>query len=100
MTSFSDTFPDTAILAVLGDDIEHINGGGGSTMLKGEFEFKYLEEEIGDMIDIVYPVAEVNTLDAKPVDKHSRIKVSGVTYKLLKKRPVNVGKVQLVLRSI
>lgn len=100
MASFTNTFPDAAILAVLGDDITHIKSGGGSVILKGEFEFKYLEEEIGDQIDIIYPVVELNNSDAKDINKKSRIKVDGNTYKLLKKRPINAGKTQVVLRSV
>jgi len=100
MASFTDTFPDTEILTVLGDDIEHIKSGGGSEILKGEFEFKFLEEEAGDQIDIIFPVVELNNDDAKSITRRSRIKVSGITYKILKKRPINVGKMQVILRSV
>ena len=100
MASFSSTFPDNNILAILGDDISHIEPGGGTTTLKGEFEFKYLEDELGDQVDIIYPVAEIGNSDAKVIStRDSRIRVSGVTYKILRKRPIAVGKTQLVLRS-
>ena len=100
MASFTNTFPDAAILLVLGDDIEHIKSGGGSDILKGEFEFKFLEEEIGDQIDIVYPVVELNNSDALAIKKTSRIKVYGKVYKMLKKRPINAGKTQVILRTV
>ena len=97
MANFSDQFPDMAILNILGDDLEHIAAGGGSEIFKCEFEFKYLEEEIGDQIDIIFPVAEVSPDNASKTSKRSRFKYKGVTYKMVKKRPVNVGKVQLIL---
>ena len=99
MASFTDTFPDSAVLAVLGDDITHIKSGGGTELFKGEFEMKYLEEELGDQIDIIYPVVELNNSDAASVTNRSKIKVGPTTYRVLKKRPINVGKTQVILRS-
>ena len=100
MVSFTDSFPDNSILAILGDDITHIEPGGGTTELKGEFEFKFLDDELGDQVDIIYPVAEIGNADAVGISaKDSRIRVSGVVYKILRKRPIAVGKTQLVLRS-
>ncbi len=100
MSSFTDTFPDNSILAILGDDITHIEPAGGTTELKGEFEFKFLDDELGDQLDIIYPVAEIGNVDASTISaKDSRIRVSGVVYKILRKRPIAVGKTQLILRS-
>ncbi len=100
MSSFTRDFPDDDILAVLGDDITHLTPGGGRVVLKGEFEFKFLEDELGEQLDIVYPVAEINDEDAVNVSAmNSRIEVEGVSYKIIKKRPIAVGKVQLILRS-
>ena len=100
MTSFTDLFPDSAILDVLGDDIEHLKASGGTPeIMKGEFEMKYLDEEVGDRIDIIYPVVELNNADATKIKRDDRIRVSGTVYKILKKRPIAVGKTQVVLRS-
>ena len=100
MSSFTDMFPDANILDILGDDIEHLKASGGAPeMMKGEFEMKYLDEELGDRIDIIYPVVELDNADAAKIKKDSKIRVSGTLYKISKKRPIAVGKTQVVLRS-
>lgn len=99
MSSFSELFPDSAILSVLGDDIEHIDAGGGTEIFKGEFEMKYLDEELGDNMDIIYPMVDLNNADAAKIKRDSRVKVSGTVYKLLRKYPVAVGKTRVILRT-
>jgi len=98
MVSFSQTFPDVEILSILGDDIEHIRSSGGvSDQFKGVFEFKYLDEELGDRMDIVYPVVTLNDEDGKKVKPKSKLKVHGATYNVFKIRPASVGKIQIIL---
>lgn len=98
MVDFTENFPDVAILNVLGDDIEHIKSSGGAPdQFKGVFEFKYLDEELGERIDIVYPVVTLNDEDGKLVKRKSKLRAHGVLYNVFKIRPAAVGKTQIIL---
>ena len=72
--------------------------GGGSEIIKGTFDKKYLEDEMGEMIDIIVPVIEVNDADGNKIKKTTQIKFNGLLYQVLRKRPVDTGKTQVILR--
>ena len=101
MSSFSLEFPDKCLLAVLGDDITHIKPGGGSEELRGIFEWKFLEQALGDLVDIKYPTIELDDKDAKDVkSRKSRMKFNGDTFEVYKKVPNDIGKTLVVMRLV
>lgn len=99
MPSFSLDFPDDEILDILGDDIEVFNPGGGSTIVKGEFEFKYMENELGDSISIQYPTIIINNSDARLFGRKYRVEFDNEDYTVLKQQPSEVGKTLVILRN-
>jgi len=99
MSGFADSFPDSEILELLGDDIIHIKPGGGSESFKGEFERKYLDEELGGQLDVIYPMIELNDSDAMGVKTRSKIKVGSTVFGVLRKYPVSPGKTRIILKS-
>lgn len=99
MASFSLDFPDADILSVLGDDITLIHSGGGSEVIKGTFDKKYLEDELGEAIDVIVPVIEVDDIDAGKIKRTTKIEFNGIIYVVLRKRPVDTGKTMVILRS-
>jgi len=100
MGSFSLGFPDDDLLAILGDELKLIHSGGGSEIILGEFDFKALDEELGDRFDVVYPVFDCNIADAEKVEKGSRLQFNGKTYKLFKKMPIDTGKTRIVMKTL
>lgn len=99
MTSFSLDFPDDDILDILGDDVTIIRPSGGSTTIKGEFEYRYMEDELGTSIGIHYPVVEINNSDAPLFQKKYIVIFDGKRYSVLNKRPTDMGKTLVILRS-
>ena len=99
MSGFADSFPDLDILNLLGDDITHIKEGGTSEALKGEFERKYLDEELGGQLDVIYPMVDFNDADAAGVSTRSQLKISGTVYGVLRKYPVSPGKTRVILKG-
>lgn len=101
MASYSLDFEelDDEILDILGDDITVFNPGGGSQIIKGEFEFKFMEDELGDMVDIRYPTIIVNNSIAHLFDKKIRVEFDDVIYTVLKQLPSDVGKTLIILRT-
>lgn len=99
MASFSLDFPDDEILDLLGDDIKLFNPGGGFIIIKGEFEHKYMEDELGDTVSINYPTITVNDFDANLFRKKYKVEYNNETYTVLSQMPADVGKTLIVLRS-
>lgn len=99
MPSFSLDFPDNEILEVLGDDIEVIDDVGTSTMIKGVFEHKYMENELGDEVGIHYPTVEVDNDKASLFQKKYRVIFETVEYSVLNVIPSDVEKTLVILRS-
>ncbi len=95
MSSFSDSFPIEEILDELGDDVLLIHFGGGSEIIKGIFEYKYLPDEVGDVINIEYPTLEVATSIAKKINSKSKIKSDDVIYKIHSRR--NIDKISVLI---
>lgn len=100
MASFQLDFPDDDLLAILGDEVTLIHSGGGSEIVMGEFDFKYMEDELGDRIDIIYPVFDCNTLDADKINKSSLLKFNGETYEYFKKVPIDTGKKRIYMKLL
>jgi len=99
MASFSLDFPDDEILDILGDDIRVFNPGGGFTIIKGEFEHKYMEDELGDVVGIRYPTIVVNDSDAVLFGKKYKVEFADEVYKVLNSTPYDVGKTLIIMRS-
>jgi len=99
MSSFSLDFDDDSILNILGDDIEIIDLNNTITSIKGAFEFRYMEDELGDVVGIHYPVVEVNNSDAHLFDKKFTVVFDNVQYKVLNKTPADMGKTLIILRN-
>lgn len=99
MASFSLDFPDDEILLILGDDIKVFNPGGGFTEIKGEFEFKYMENELGESVSIQYPTILVNDSDADLFGKKYKVEFNGETYTVISNQPSDVGKTLIILRN-
>ncbi len=98
MASFSLDFPDDEILDILGDDIKVFHSGG-STDIKGEFEHKYMDNELGDRVGIQYPVVIVSDVDAGLFKKKNKVEFNGDTYIVINSTPHEVGKTLIILRS-
>lgn len=100
MASFSLDFPDDEILDELGDDIELIDiNTQASTPLRGVFEYKYVDEGLGDQVGIHYPTVEVNNDKASLFVKTSKVKFDGKLYRILNQHPADMGKTLIILRS-
>ena len=99
MSSYSIDFPHDLIDDVLGDDVETIDLDGNSAIFKGVFEFKYMEDELGEAIDIVYPTVECSSTIAVNISKRHKIIFNAITYSVLKKRPLDGTRTELILRS-
>jgi len=101
MSSFSLDFPDDEILDILGDDIEVFdNQGLNPVIIKGEFEHKYMENELGDSVGIQYPTIVVSNSEAHLFAKKIRVDYDGETYTVLNAVPhTEVGKTLVIMRS-
>lgn len=101
MSSFSLDFPDDDILAILGDELTVVKDGGGTFIILGEFSFKYMADELGERIDIVYPVFDCNDRDAAKVKRNSLMRFNGEEYKFYKSAPVdeNPGKTRIYMKK-
>jgi len=100
MGSFSLDFPDDDIDAILGDEVTLIFSGGGTQIVLGEFDFKFMEEELGDRIDIKYPIFDCNDSYAKLIKKNTLMKFNGNAYKLYKKLPIDTGKTRVYMKLL
>lgn len=100
MASFSLNFPDQDILNVLGDELKLIHTGGGSETILGEFEFKIMEDELGNQLDITYPVFDCDDADAAKFNKNSIMEFNGEKYSFHKKLPVDTGKTRIIMETL
>lgn len=99
MASFSLHFPDDEILNILGDDIRVFNPGGGFTDVRGEFEFKYMEDELGEAVSIQYPTLTVNNSVAPLFGKKYKVEFDDSMYVVINQQPSDVGKTLVILRN-
>ena len=99
MASFALEFPDSAVLNLLGDDISVTDEGGTTTQLKGEFEYQYLEQELGNRLGIHHPTVIVNDEDAIYFERKYTVTFDGSDYQVLNKHSLGIGKTMIVLRS-
>lgn len=99
MAGFADDFPDVAVMAALGDVITLVKSGGGTVTFNGVFEYKYIEMDEVDRLDVIYPVIECNDADASAVDRKDKLQFDGKTYGVFKKRPIDVGMTQIILKD-
>lgn len=102
MGSFSLDFPDDDILAILGDELTVIPDGGGSFVILGEFSKKYMQDELGEQIDIVFPVFDCNDADALKIKKDSILRFDGREYSKFKSGPddENAAKTRIYLKEL
>lgn len=100
MGSFSLNFPDQDILAVLGDELTLIHTGGGSEIILGEFDFKYMEDELGNQLDVTYPVFDCGNSDADKFNKDSIMRFDGEEYSFYKKLPIDTGKTRIFMELL
>ena len=98
MGSFALDFPDTTILSKLGDDIDIVQCDGAVDTIKGVFEFKYLEAELADQIDVITPTALCLAADAENIDKSSKVIFNDKKYGVRKKVPADVGYILVILK--
>ena len=99
MASFSLDFPDDVVLNVLGDDITVIPVSGGSYNVKGEFAWKFLDDELGDSIGIQHPTIEINSNDVSKFKRKAKVIFDGTKYIVMKVIPSDMQKHLVILRS-
>lgn len=100
MPNFALNFPDDKILTILGDDVTLIYSGGGSEIITGEFDWKYLDEELGERIDVTYPVFDCGDIDAAKFKKDSIIQYNSKQYRFFKKIPIDAGKKRIIMKVL
>ena len=99
MVGFADNFPDDVIMDALGDDITLIKSGGGSSVIKAVFEYKYIESDDAARFDEVFPTIECLDTVAKTIDRNDTFKYGVKVFRILKKRPIDVGMTQIILKD-
>lgn len=104
MTSFIDDFPDSDILSILGDDITVTDNLGISSIVKGDFTLKSIDDGLGNLGDINdiainYPSVEIDQSESDLFSFGYTVVHQNKTYSVLRLINSDVGKMYVILKD-
>ncbi len=98
MAPFSDFFDKTAFYSLM-DDAVLIRSNGITSAVKVAFSNDQIKDELGQVIDMQQPIAEIHLDDAANVNEGDLLKINDVTFEIYSMNDTGDDMLTLMLRK-